>query len=115
MAADSYEHRAADLAHKALAADPKLVEAQELLARLALEDNNTAKAIEEADKALKISPNALNAMAIHATIDWMDDKTETPWIGRIFAINPKYGEAYATAGYFFVINRRYEEGIQFYR
>ena len=37
----------------------------------------------------------------------MDDKKDSPWIGRILAINPNYGEAYATAGYFFVINRRY--------
>ena len=37
----------------------------------------------------------------------MDDK--------ILAINPVYGEAYATAGHFFVINRRYDEGIQSYR
>ena len=37
---------------KALESDPKLVEAQELLARLALEDNNNPKATEEAKKAL---------------------------------------------------------------
>jgi tetratricopeptide (TPR) repeat protein len=115
VAADGFEGKAAELANEALKADPKLVEAQELLARLALEDNNPTKAVEEADKALKISPNALDAMAIRATVDWMDDKTGTPWIGRILAINPKYGEAYATAGYFFVINRRYEEGIQLYK
>src|SRR5439155_3809533 len=114
VAADGFEGKAAELAQEALKADPKLLEAQELLARLALEDNNPAKAIEEADKALKISPNALDAMAIRATIDWMEDKKDTPWIGRILAINPKYGEAYATAGHFFVINRRYEEGIRFY-
>ena len=30
-------------------------------------------------------------------------------------INPKYGEAYATAAHFFVINRRYDEGIEYYR
>jgi len=115
VAADSFEGKAAELAHEALKSDPQLLEAQELLARLALEDNNPAKAAEEADKALKLSPNALDAMAIRATIDWMEDKTDSPWIGRILAINPKYGEAYATAGHFFVINRRYEEGIQLYR
>jgi tetratricopeptide (TPR) repeat protein len=115
VAADGFEGKAAELAHEALKADPKLLDAQELLARLALEDNNPATAVEEADKALKMSPNALDAMAIRATIDWMDDKKDTPWIGRILAIDPKYGEAYATAGYFFVINRRYEEGIEFYR
>ena len=30
-------------------------------------------------------------------------------------INPVYGEAYATAAHFFVINRRYDEGVAFYR
>jgi tetratricopeptide (TPR) repeat protein len=115
VAADGFESKAAEFAQSALAADPKLVEAQELLARLALEDNDPTKAIVEADKALAISPKALNALAIRATIDWMNDKTETPWIGRVFAINPKYGEAYATAAHFFVINRRYEEGIRLYR
>jgi tetratricopeptide (TPR) repeat protein len=115
VAADGFEGKAAELARLALTSDPKLVEAQELLARLALEDNQPTKAIEEADKALKISPDALGAMSIRATIDWMNDMAETPWIGRIFAINPKYGEAYAIAGHFFVINRRYEEGIEFYR
>src|SRR5579864_3621233 len=36
VAADGFEGKAAELAHSALAADPKLLEAQELLARLAL-------------------------------------------------------------------------------
>ena len=54
-------------------------------------------------------------MAIHATIDWLDDKHDTPWMDRILKINPVYGEAYATAGHFFVINRRYDEGIALYR
>ncbi len=92
---------------------------------MALEDNNEAKAREEANKAVAISPEALDAMAILATADWLDDKpaappkgsilTTSPWIDRIFKINPHYGEAYATAGHFFVINRMYEEGIQYYR
>ena len=34
---------------------------------------------------------------------------------RILKINPRYGEAYATGAHFLVINRRYEEGIQYYR
>jgi tetratricopeptide (TPR) repeat protein len=115
VAADGFDSKAGELARRALAADPKLVEAQELLARLALEDNNPEKAIEEADKALKISPKSLDAMAIRATIELMEDKKDTPWLGRIFAIDPKYGDAYETIGYFFVLNRRYEEGIEFYR
>ena len=54
-------------------------------------------------------------MAMRATIDWLDDKPATEWTDRIFKVNPVYGEAYSTAGHFFVINRRYEEGIAYYR
>lgn len=115
VAADGFEGKAAELAQLALAADPKLLEAQELLARLALEDNRTDKAIEEADKALALSPKALDAMAIRATIDWLADKKDSPWLEKILAVDPHHGEAYALAGYFFVIERRYEEGIEFYR
>jgi tetratricopeptide (TPR) repeat protein len=115
IAADNWEQKAAELAASALKNDPKLVEAQELLARMALEDNNPEKARQEADKALAMSPEALDAMAIHATIDWMEDRSDSPWMDRILKINPVYGEAYALAGHFFVINRRYEEGIKFYR
>jgi cellulose synthase operon protein C len=108
LAADSYEHKAEQLAKKALEADPKFVAAQELLARLALEDNNNAKATEEAQKALKIDPNAVEARAILATMDWLADKKETQW-------DPHTAEGYETAGHFFTLNRRYEEGIALLR
>src|SRR5947208_460804 len=52
LASQSFETRAIDLAKKALESDPKLTEAQELLAYLALEDNDNKKAEEEAKKAL---------------------------------------------------------------
>ena len=54
-------------------------------------------------------------MSILATIDWLGDKQATPWIDKILKINPVYGQAYETAGHFFVINRRYDEGIKAYR
>jgi Tfp pilus assembly protein PilF len=115
VASDAFEGNASDFAEKALKADPKLVEARELLARIALEDNHPEKAVEEAKKALDTSNEALDALSILATVDWLDDKPGTEWIDRVFKINPTYAEAYATAGHFFVINRRYDEGIQYYR
>jgi cellulose synthase operon protein C len=115
IAAEKWDRKSVELAQTALKSDPNFVEAQELLARVALEDNDPERAAKEADKAIALSPEALDALAIRATIDWMDDKTESPWADRIFKINPVYGEAYATAAHFFVINRRYDEGVQFYR
>ena len=115
VAADSFEGKAATLAEQALKLDPKLVEGRELIARMALEDNNPEKAGAEAKKALDLSPEALDAMAILATIDMLNDQPGTAWIDKILKINPVYGEAYETAGHFFVINRRYDEGIKAYR
>jgi tetratricopeptide (TPR) repeat protein len=108
VAAEGFESKAVELAHQALAADPHLLEAQELLARLALEDSDPKKADEEAHRALAMSPNAVQGKAILATIDWLNDKPETAW-------DPHAGAAYETAGAIFVLNRRYEEGIQFFR
>lgn len=115
ITSENFSAKASEYAQKAADLDPKLVEAHELLAYLALEDNDEDRAAKEADRAIAISPEALDGMAIHATIDWLHDKTESEWIDRILKINPVYGEAYSTAGHFFVINRRYTEGIRAYR
>ena len=108
VAADGFEAQAVVFAHKALDADPHMTAAQELLARLALEDNDPAKAAVEAHKALDMSANAAQAKAILATIDWLNDKSDTPW-------DPHDGAAYETAARIFVLNRRYEEGIRLFR
>jgi tetratricopeptide (TPR) repeat protein len=112
---DGFSPKAVEFAQKAIEADPKLLEAQELLAYLALEDSDTEKAIKEADKAIAMSPEALDALSIRATIDFLNDKPSSEWMDRILKVNPTYGEAYSTAGHFFVINRRYVEGIAEYR
>ena len=108
VAEEHFEARAVDLAKKALEADPKLVEAQALLARLALEDNDNPKATEEAKKALAIDPNSIEAKSVLATIDLLADKKTTEW-------DPKAAAGYHTIGHFFVLNRRYEEGIAYLR
>src|SRR6185437_2961774 len=87
----------------------------EILASVVLEDDDQKLAAKEAQKALVISPESLDAMSVLASIDWLNDKPDSPWVHRILKINPHYGEAYATGAHFLVINRRYEEGIQYYR
>jgi tetratricopeptide (TPR) repeat protein len=106
--AGNFDPQAAALARKALESDPKLTEAQELLARLALEDSDRAKAAEEAKKALAMDGNSVEGRAVLATMDWLADKKETPW-------DPHAARGYETAGHFFVLNRRYEEGVQYFR
>src|SRR5216684_41044 len=92
-----------------------LYEAHELMANLLLEDSNEAKAFDEADAALKISPEALDAMAIHAAIETLADRSPDAWLDKIRQVNPVYGEGYALVAYHLVLNRRYEDGIAYYR
>jgi tetratricopeptide (TPR) repeat protein len=54
-------------------------------------------------------------MAVRLTIDLLHDKKDSEWDGRIKAINPVYGDAWEFAGHILVLNRRYEEGIAYYR
>jgi cellulose synthase operon protein C len=115
VAAEGYDKKAVDFAREALRRDPKLIEAHELLAYLALEDSNAKLATEEAQKALALSSEALDGLAVLASLDWLNSKPQSEWMGRILKVNPVYGEAYATGAHFFVINRRYEEGIKYYR
>jgi len=65
---------------------------------------------EEADAALAINPNAVDAIAVKASLDLLADK-ESPWIAKI----GNRGKGYETIASFFVINRRYEDGIAYYR
>jgi tetratricopeptide (TPR) repeat protein len=108
VAAEVYSGSAAEFAQRALRSDPKLVEAQELLARLALEDDNKTKAEAEAKRALELDANSVQAKAILATLDWLADKKDSSW-------DPHAAKGYETAGHFFMLNRRYEESIAFYR
>jgi tetratricopeptide (TPR) repeat protein len=113
--AENFDKNAVILAHQALQHDPKMAEAHEFLAYLALEDNDDKQATEEAKQALALSSESLDSMAVLASIDWMNATVESDWMKRALAINPVYGEGYATGAHFFVINRRYEEGIAYYR
>jgi len=115
VSADGFDSKAFEYVGKALELDPKLVEAHELKANLLLEDSDEGKAFTEADEALKISSEALDAMAIHAAIEILADRSPDAWLAKIRAVNPNYGEGYALVAHHLVLNRRYEDGITFYR
>src|SRR5580704_10622288 len=63
VSADSFDGKAATLLEKAIALDPKLAEPHELLAELALENDDREGATAEADKAIALERDALDAMA----------------------------------------------------
>lgn len=115
VSADGFDNGAIEYARHALKLDPQLVAAHELLANLALEDSDTAQAAAEADAALKLTPDALDAMAVHASIEVLADRSPDEWLARITAVNPGYGPAYALVGHHLTLNGRYTEGVDYYR
>ena len=115
VSADGFDNAALQWTAKAIEIDPKLVEAHELMANLALEDSVTDQAVKEADAALKISPEALDAMAIHASVEILADRSPNAWLEKIRQVSPSYGEGYAIVARHLVLNRRYEDGVAYYR
>ena len=115
VSADGFDSKATEYAFKALSLDTKLVEAHELLANLALENAKPEEAVAEADKAIALSGEALEAMAVHAAVELLADRSPDEWFEKIHAVNPTYGEGYALVGYHLVLNRRYEDGVAWYR
>ncbi len=115
VSADGFDSKASEYTAKALTLDPKLVEAHEFAANLALENANTEGALAEADQALALSNEALEALALHAAVDVLQDKPSEVWFAKIANVNPRYGEGYALVGYHLILNRRYDDGIRYYR
>lgn len=115
VSADGFDNKAVEEAKKAIELDPKLVEAHELMARLALEDYDSKAAAAEADEALKVSPEALDAMAIHAAIEVLADRSPDEWFAKIRQINPTYGQAYASVAHHLTLNMRFQDSIAYYR
>jgi tetratricopeptide (TPR) repeat protein len=115
VSADGFDDKALEYGLKALELDPKLVEAHELMASLFLEDSDTKQAVTQADQAIQISSDALDAYAIHAAIEILADRPPDSWLAKIHQVNPTYGEGYAIIAHHLVINRRYDDGIAYYR
>lgn len=115
VSADGFDNKAVEEAKKAIELDPKLVEAHELMARLALEDYDRNAAAAEADEALKISPEALDAMAIHAAIEVLADRPPDEWLAKVRQVNPAYGQAYAIIAHHLTLNMRFQDSIAYYR
>ena len=104
--ADQFSGKANESADKALEIDPKLEEAQDLIARIALEDDDAKKAAEEAEAALAMDATEVQAIAISrpSTADGQRNHVDREI--------PTSARGFETVGHFFVINRRYE-GIDY--
>ena len=83
ISADGFDGQAAEYAAKAIALDPKLAEAHELMADLALANDDRDAAAAEADKAIALEDDALDAMAIHAAVELLADRSPDAWFAKI--------------------------------
>lgn len=115
VSAAGFDGKAAGYLAKAIRLDPELAAAHELMADLALatDDRDTASA--EADKAIALDNDALDAMAIHAAIELIGDRSPDAWFTKIQAVNPGYGEAYARVARQLELHYRYEDAVTYYR
>jgi tetratricopeptide (TPR) repeat protein len=117
LSADGFDEKAAEYVAKAIELDPKLVEAHELSANVLLEDKKSDEAVKEANAAIALSPDALDAMATLAAAALLVDKNADAdvWMAKIKAVNPGYGEGYAIVARHLVLNYRYPEAVAYYR
>ena len=115
VSADSFDGQATAYLRKATALDPGRADAHELMAQLAVENDDLDTASAEADKALALQADALDAMATHAAIELLSDRSPDAWFARITAINPHYGEGYALVAHQIEMHYRYEDAVTYYR
>ena len=115
LSADGFDGKAAEYAAKAAELEPKVAAPHELLATLALENDDTATAIAEADKAVALEADALDAMAVRASVELIADRDPEAWFGKVRAINPTPGEQYALVAHQLELHYRYEDAVTYYR
>jgi cellulose synthase operon protein C len=115
VSAESFNGKASTYAMKAIELDPKLAAAHELLADLALANDDREAAAAEADKAIALENDALDAMAIHAALELIGDRSPDAWLAKIRAINPVSGEPYARVAHQLELHYRFQDAVNYYR
>ncbi len=115
VSSDSFDGRASFYLGKALSLDPQRAETHELLANVALENDDRELAAAEADKAIALENDALDAMAVHAAVELINERSPDVWINKITAINPHYGEAYARIAHHLELHYRQQDAVTYYR
>ncbi|MCS6816788.1 MAG: tetratricopeptide repeat protein [Blastocatellia bacterium] len=102
---------------RALAVNPRLVEAHDLMAALLLEVGDIETAERHLGEALRVNPHSLSTRALRAVAFYLEDRAAelAEEIQRVLRSNPRYGELYATLADFAVLNRRYPEAVEFAR
>ena len=115
VSADSFDGKASSYINRAISLDPKRADAHELLAGMALENDDRDMAAAEADKAIALENDALDAMAIHAALELIGERSLDAWMAKIAAVNGHYGTAYAVVAHHLELHYRHEDAVNYYR
>jgi tetratricopeptide (TPR) repeat protein len=100
---------------KALEHDPKLGAAHALAAKIALDNDNRELALKEADAALAMDAEATSAMATHAALELIADRSADAWLAKIAAVNPQDGAAYMQVAHHLELHYRFNDAAAYYR
>ena len=116
VAAGRFEEKTREWAQQVIDDAPDhALEAHLLLARAALEDGAIDDGDDQLDEALELAEDndrsPLEVYALKASADLLRGKTASEWTDKALALNPRFGDAYATPAHFYVITRRYREAI----
>ena len=115
VSVDGFDGKATEYLTKAMVLDPRLATTHELMADIALTNDDSDAAVAEADKAIALEDDALDAMAIRAAVELLANRSPDPWFTKIQGINAHYGEAYARVGRQLELHYRYEDAVRYYR
>jgi tetratricopeptide (TPR) repeat protein len=115
VSAESFDGNAMSYVSRALAIDPNNARAHELAASLALDNDERNQAVAEAGKALALDHEALDAMAVRAALEIIDERSPDSWLNQIKSINPHYGQAYSEIAHHLELHYRHEDAAAYYR
>jgi cellulose synthase operon protein C len=115
LSSNGFDGKAIEYLAKAIELDPKLAEPHEVMAELALRSDDRDLAAAEADKAIALQPDRLDAMATHAAIELLADRPPDAWFAKIDPVNPQYAEGYALVAHQLEMHYRYEDAVTYYR
>ena len=112
-----YSSQAVTTVLQSLSINPNLVPARVFLAQLFIELEQYGDARSEAELALEINPESLEALTMLGVIDHLERNTEKfEAIERqVLALNPGYAEFYATLANLAAQNRLYRDAEKFAR
>jgi Tfp pilus assembly protein PilF len=112
---EDFDGNAMAYVNKVLSLEPNNVKAHELAASLALDNDEPRQAAAQADKAIALDHDAVDAMAVRAALEVVSDRSPDAWINQIRTINPHYGRAYSEIAHHLELRYRHEDAATYYR